>query len=194
MPGRTPWHTVGPFFPRTFFREGDSDLTDAGPDAPPAQGRVIVLRGAVRQDGGGPAVNAVLEAWQADAAGRFRHADDPGGQEADPGFFGWGRAWTDGQGCYEFRTVVPGGYAEGAGRRAPHINLSLYASGIMRRLNTTVFFPGQPGNISDPVLACVSSWRRPLLVAAAAPDAAGGPVFTFDITLRGEQETPFFFD
>lgn len=195
MAHATAWHTVGPFFPRTFFRDGDNDLANTGADAPPAQGEVVLLRGTVRQDGGAPAVNAVIEAWQADANGRFRHARDPAWQLADPGFFGWGRAWTDGEGRYEFRTVMPGGYGDAAGLRAPHINLSIFASGIMRRLHTTVFFPGQPGNAADPVLACVPEDARPLLIAREAPSGtAGVRVFTFDITLRGERETPFFLD
>lgn len=195
MASDTPWHTVGPFFPRTFFQKGDNDLASAGPGAPEALGMPIVLRGTVRQDGGGPAVNAVIEAWQPDGAGRFRHVDDPGAHLADPGFFGWGRAWTDDQGRYEFRSVLPGSYDDAAGRRAPHVNLSIYASGIMRRLDTAVFFPNQPENAADPVLACVTHNRRLLLVAAQdGPDAARRQVFTFDIILRGERETPFFVD
>lgn len=91
--------------------------------------------------------------------------------------------------------MLPGGYDDPIGRRAPHINLSIYASGIMRRLNTAVFFPGVPENATDPVLACVPHNRRPLLVAKQhEPDANDRLVFTFDIILRGEQETPFFID
>lgn len=191
----TAWHTVGPFFPRTFFQEGVNDLASAGPGTPAAFGIPIALLGTVRQDGGGPAVNAVIEAWQADAAGRFAHPEDPDARSADWGFFGWGRAWTDSAGRYNFRTVLPGGYDDPIGRRAPHINLSIYASGIMRRLNTAVFFPGVPENATDPVLACVPHNRRPLLVAKPhEPDENDRLVFTFDIILRGEQETPFFID
>src|SRR5690348_13867940 len=75
----TPWHTIGPFFPRTFFRDGDNDLTRGA-----ARGQRIVLRGRVLEEGGAPCVNAVLEAWQADAEGRFAHPLDPEGRDADP--------------------------------------------------------------------------------------------------------------
>lgn len=181
--------------PEPLFQEGVNDLSFAGPGAPAASGIPIALRGIIRQDAGGPAVNAVIKAWQADAAGRFAHSEDPDAGHADPGFFGWGRAWTDGTSRYEFRTMLPGSYDDPAGRRTPHINLSIYVSGIMRWLNTVVFFPDELENAADPVLACVPHNRRPLLLATPQErDADGRLVFTFDIILRGEQETPFFID
>jgi protocatechuate 3,4-dioxygenase alpha subunit len=190
----TPWHTIGPFFPGGFFREGDNDLSRATPAHPQAAGVPIVLRGHVRQEGGVAAVNAVLEAWQADRHGLFRHPADPGWRQADPHFFGWGRSWTDAAGGYEFRSVMPGGYDEPAGRRAPHINLAITASGIMRRLLTTVFFPGETDNEADPVLGCVpdAAGRARLVARADGIGADGARLFAFDIVLRGEGETPFF--
>src|SRR5690349_18023670 len=99
----TGWQTIGPFFPRTFFQEGDNDLTRLAPGAPAtARGEHIILHGRVLQEGGGACVNAVLEAWQADSLGHFRHPLDPGWRAADPGFMGWGRAWTDAEGWYGF--------------------------------------------------------------------------------------------
>ncbi len=191
----TAWHTIGPFFPGTFFRPGDNDLTRATPDEPPGRGRPIVLRGSVRQDGGRPVINAVLEAWQADAGGLFRHPADPGWRQADASFFGWGRAWTDREGRFEFQTIFPGGYDDRSGRRAPHINIAIYASGIMRHLNTVVFFPGERDNDGDPVLACVPLDLRARLIAdSIGLDAAARQVFSFDIILRGSNETPFFLD
>ncbi len=194
----TGWHTIGPFFPRTFFREGDNDLRRRSPDlAPSGIGEPILLRGRVLEEGGAPCVNAVLEAWQADAGGRFRHPLDPGWREADPDFLGWGRAWTDAQGWYGFRTVMPGGYRDATGRRAPHVNLAVLASGIMRRLVTTVFFPdAAEANAADPVLnALPESALRTRLVAL--PDGRaddGSRAFRFDLRLRGDSETPFFLD
>jgi protocatechuate 3,4-dioxygenase alpha subunit len=194
----TGWHTIGPFFPRTFFREGDNDLTRISADAAPtARGEPILLRGRVLQEGGGPCVNAVLEAWQADAAGRFRHPLDPGWRDADPDFLGWGRAWTDGEGAFAFRTVRPGAYHDTAGPRAPHIDLAILGSGIMRRLVTTMFFPGFPdANDADPVLRAVPAPLRHLLVAAPDGEAEGLRAFRFDVVLRGapDVETPFFVD
>jgi protocatechuate 3,4-dioxygenase alpha subunit len=195
----TAWATIGPFFPQSFFRAGDNDLTRLNPDAPQAaRGAPMWLTGRVLQEGGGACVNAVLEAWQADAAGRFRHPRDPAWQAADPGFLGWGRAWTDAEGRFAFRTIIPGGYADAAGPRAPHINLTVIGSGIMARHNTTVFLPGfAEANARDPVLNAVPPALRRLLVART--DGAGedgAPRFTLDILLRGgpEEETPFFAD
>ena len=195
----TGWQTIGPFFPRTFFREGDNDLTRLSADAPPTKrGEPIWLTGRVLEEGGRPCVNAVLEAWQADAGGRFRHPHDPEHDKADPDFLGWGRAWTDAEGWYRFRTVMPGGYSDAAGPRAPHVNLAILASGIMRRLVTTVFFPDFPeANAADPVLNAVPEpGLRALLVAQSAAEIEGARAFRFDLLLRGEPdaETPFFAD
>jgi protocatechuate 3,4-dioxygenase alpha subunit len=191
----TPWHTIGPFFPGTFFRDGDNDLRRVSPDHEAAEGVPIVLRGTIRQGGGLPAVNAVIEAWQADARGFFRHPADPGWRQADARFFAWGRSWTDAEGRFSFRSVMPGGYDDAAGRRAPHINLAVTASGIMRRLVTTMFFDGDATNAEDPVLRCVPAERRGLLMARAdGASEDGAAVFVFDIVLRGAVETPFFVD
>lgn len=193
----TGWHTIGPFFPRTFFRAGDDDLRRRSADDPPTpRGEAVVLRGRVLEEGGAPCVNAVLEAWQADAGGRFRHPLDPAWREADPDFLGWGRAWTDEGGRYEFHTVMPGGYQDASGPRAPHINLAVLGSGIMRRLVTTVFFPDTVANAADPVLGVLPDpEQRARLVASPDGEAEDGVrAFRFDIRLRGERETPFFED
>ncbi|WP_149537300.1 protocatechuate 3,4-dioxygenase subunit alpha [Siccirubricoccus phaeus] len=190
----TPSQTIGPFFPQTFFQAGDNDLTRVSAAAAPStRGERILLRGVVRREGGIPCVNAILEAWQADAAGRFRHPKDPECALADPDFLGWGRAWTDAAGGYEFHTLLPGGFTDAAGPRAPHIELAVMASGLMRTLFTTVFFPDFPGpNEADPVLAAVPAARRPLLLAQPDGEAAGCRAFRFDLQLRGGAETPFF--
>ncbi len=194
----TSQHTIGPFFPQTFFGEGDNDLTRRAAGAPPtARGEAILLRGRVLKEGGLPCLNMILEAWQADAAGRFDHPADPERALADPGFLGWGRAWTDAEGRYEFRTLLPGGSDDPAGRRAPHVHLAVMGAGLMRRVQTTLFFPDFAAeNAGDPVLALVPEARRPGLVAQAAGEAEGLRVFRFDIRLRGDagEETPFFED
>ncbi len=192
------WQTIGPFFPQTFFRAGDNDLTRvSGEAAPTTRGERIVIRGHVREQGGGPCVNAVLEAWQADAGGRFRHPADPGWQQADPDFLGWGRSWTDAEGQYEFRSIIPGGYRDASGPRAPHVNYGITASGIMRRLVTTLFFPDFAGaNAADPVLGAVPADVRHLLIALPDGEVDGARAFRFDILLHGDAatETPFFQD
>ncbi len=192
------WHTLGPFFPRSFFSPGDNDLTRLSPDAEAtAQGQSCIIHGRVLQEGGGPCVNAVLEAWQADAQGFFRHPADPNHARADAGFVGWGRAWTDAEGTYDFRTIIPGGYTDASGPRAPHINLGILGSGIMRRLVTTLYFPAfAAANAVDPVLSVLPEALRPCLVLKPDGEHDGTPAFRFDILLRGEphEETPFFLD
>lgn len=161
--------TLGPFFPRE-FGQGASDLTACEGRA--AAGEVIEITGRVTQADGKPLDNAILEIWQASAAGRYD----------DPEFFGWGRAATSADGIYVFRTIRPGA-AEG---RAPHINFLVLFSGLMRQLQTVMFFgPGK-----DPVLESVDPARRDKLVAREESKGR----YRFDIRLRGEGETPFFDD
>ena len=191
-------HTIGPFFPQTFFTEGDNDLRRRNARAgPTARGEEILIRGRVTKEGGFPCINMILEAWQADAAGRFDHPADPERHLADPDFLGWGRAWTDAEGHYEFRTVMPGGYDDPAGRRAPHVNLTVMGAGLMRRVQATLFFPEfAEANAADPLLNLVPEARRPRIVAVPEGERDGARVFRFDIHLRGgvEEETPFFED
>ena len=160
--------TLGPFFPRE-FAQGAGDLTLVGDKR--ASGEVIEVTGRVTQLDGRPLDNVVLEIWQADSRGRYDAAD----------FFGWGRTATDANGVYRFRTIKPGA-ADG---RLAHINLLLLYSGLMRHLQTVMFF--EAGR--DPVLDAVPAARRSLLLAKREGDA-----YRFDIRLRGEGETPFFDD
>lgn len=138
-----------------------------------------------------------MEIWQPDASGIFRHPLDPRCSQADPGFSGWGRARTDAQGNYRFRTVLPGSYTgEDGAPRCPHIDVMILGIGLTHRLVTTIFFADKPGTIADPVLNCVPEAARPRLFAVRNPslDADGLSAYRFDIILRGEDETPFFLD
>jgi protocatechuate 3,4-dioxygenase alpha subunit len=179
----TSQQTIGPFFPRGFIGPADHDLTRVSADAAPTtQGEAVILRGTVTRQGGTPCNNAILEMWQADAAGRFN---------TDPAFLGWGRTFTDAEGRYAFRTVIPGGFTDSMGTRAPHANITVMGAGLMRRVLTTVFFPGFD-TAADPVMASVPTALRPLLQAQKARREGGLSAFRFDIRLRGEDETPFF--
>lgn len=154
--------TLGPFFPRE-FAEGANDLASGAANAIEIVGRVTELDGR-------PLDNVVLEIWQADGAGRFDN----------PQFPGWGRAATDADGFFLFKTIKPGA-CEG---RAPHINFLILYSGLMRQLQTVMFFE----NSGDPVLASVGARDR--LIARKETPAR----YRFDIRLRGGEETPFFDD
>jgi protocatechuate 3,4-dioxygenase alpha subunit len=176
--------TIGPFFPPRYVDAGANDLTQLGERK--AEGEVIEIAGIVRQEDGEPLCNLVVEIWQADAKGIYRHPADPRQREADPRFLGWGRAATDKEGRYAFRTLRPGA-PQG---RARHVNFMLMFSGLMRILKTTLFFPAETANDADPVFLAVPEARRALLVARE--EAPGR--YRFDLKLRGEHETPFFDD
>jgi protocatechuate 3,4-dioxygenase alpha subunit len=185
MPIPSPYGTIGPFFPSE-FSDATNDLTRHEGNV--AQGQHILLTGTVVEEGGQPTFNTIVEIWQPDATGIFRHPLDPRSAEADPGFFGWGRARTGSDGRYLFRTVLPGSY-DG---RCPHIDVMILAIGLTRRLVTTLFF----GESADPVLDCVDAARRRRLVAQRDPasDETGALGYRFDVVLRGDGETPFFLD
>jgi protocatechuate 3,4-dioxygenase, alpha subunit len=161
--------TLGPFFPREFAQDAN-DLTRL--EGKPVRGEPIEITGRVVQGNGKPVDNLVLEIWQADSEGRYD----------DPAFFGWGRAATDSQGLYRFRTIRPGA----APGRIPHINFCLVYSGLMRQLQTVMFFELAP----DPVLHAVPQALRPRLIAKRGEASS----YRFDIRLRGEGETAFFDD
>jgi protocatechuate 3,4-dioxygenase, alpha subunit len=156
--------TLGPFFPRE-FAEGVDDLAGGAANAIEITGRVTELEGK-------PLDNLILEIWQADAAGRVDNPDFPG----------WGRTATDAKGEYRFRTIRPGALSG----RAPHINFLILYSGLMRQLQTVMFFD----NSADPVLLSVEESRRHRLVA----NKVNASSYRFDLRLRGEAETPFFDD
>ncbi|HWB38077.1 MAG TPA: protocatechuate 3,4-dioxygenase subunit alpha [Rugosimonospora sp.] len=182
--GLTPSQTVGPFL-HIGLPWDDGDLVCA-PSVPGS----FVLSGRVLDGAGQPVPDALVEVWQADPAGRFAHPDDPRGP-ADPpaGFRGFGRCPTDDNGEYRFRTVKPGCLPTADGRvEAPHLDLSIFARGLLDRLVTRVYFAGEPGNAQDPVLAGLPDpERRDTLLAVPV---AGG--YVFDIRLQGERETVFF--
>lgn len=191
----SPYCTIGPFFPRQFV-DGWSDLTNF--EGRKARGQNILLTGRVVEEGNVPTRNTILEIWQADANGVFRDPLDPRSPDIDPGFLGWGRAFTDAQGQYRFLTVFPGAYkSENGALRCPHVNVMVLAIGLTRRLVTTVFFSDRPETVNDPVLNCVTSVaarRRLFAMRDEALDSEGIPAYRFDLVLRGENETPFFLD
>jgi protocatechuate 3,4-dioxygenase, alpha subunit len=190
----SPYSTIGPFFPFAFV-DDVNDLTAF--EGRKAMGQHIWLAGTVVEEGNVPTGNTLLELWQPDAKGIFRHPLDPRHDEADPGFFGFGRARTDRQGFYRFRTVLPGQSIERDGTvRSAHANLSILAIGLTRRLVTTIFFSDQPETADDPVLQRVPQNTRHRLFARKDDSLATGglPGYRFDVVLRGAGETPFFAD
>jgi protocatechuate 3,4-dioxygenase beta subunit len=196
----TPSCTVGPFFPTHYFGPADHDLTVVDDPAKPAQGQKIYVGGTIFEAGRVPRWNSIVEIWQPDSGGRFAHPNDPAHAQADPNFMGWGRRASEDDGWYDFISVKPGGYVDPltGWQRAPHINVSIMGSGLMRRLVTTFFFPDEPANATDPVFCAIpdAAIRERLILRpeklARAP--AGAMTYRMDIVLQGEDETPFFVD
>jgi protocatechuate 3,4-dioxygenase, alpha subunit len=192
MTERTPSQTVGPYLhiglvPARFgVREVFSGtVADAG-----MPGTHIRIEGRVLDGAGVPMPDAMLEIWQADAQGRYAHPAD-GRPLASNSFRGFGRAATDKDGGFFFATVKPGQVKGPGGKlQAPHINVGLFARGILKRLFTRIYFADEPANASDPILALVPAERRTTLFAK--PDPAKAGLWRFDIHLQGPSETVFF--
>ena len=185
--GITPSQTVGPYLALGLPW---SDGTFAvAPDTPGA----VRISGQVLDGEGAPLPDAVVETWQADPDGRFDHPDDPRGA-AKPGvtgFRGFGRSPTDGDGRYEIVTLRPGPLPTPDGEtEAPHLDVSVFARGMLDRVVTRIYFPDEPAaNAADPVLASIADpLRRATLIAEAGLDGE----LRFDIRLQGERETVFF--
>lgn len=158
MSGWTPAQTVGPFFHFGLDWMDNSDLVD------PAGPGALQLQGVVYDGDGQPVPDAVIELWQAPL---------------------FGRALTAGDGSYRFTVTKPG---PGPGPQAPHIDVSLFARGLLQRLVTRLYFPDeQAANGCDPVLLAVPEERRATLVAGQS-----GGCLRFDVHLQGPGETVFF--
>jgi len=159
---------------------------------PEAQEGALTVSGTLFDGEGAPIADGLIEVWQADGLGHYQHPEDPGLKPgAAKGFGGFGRCATNSLGQFSFVTVKPGqvpGYDERM--QAPHIVVSVFARGLLRRLVTRLYFPDeQRSNAIDPVLSSIADDTvRNTLVA----EAAGDRTLRFDIHLRGERETAFF--
>jgi protocatechuate 3,4-dioxygenase, alpha subunit len=182
----TPSQTIGPFFAVGLcWPDGPDVVPEGTPGA-------VRIGGRVTDGAGDPVPDALVETWQADPQGRFAHPDDPRGPAGGsgvPGFGGFGRCATDAEGCWAVRTLRPGPLpAPEGGTEAPHLDVSVFARGLLHRLVTRVCFPDEAdANAADPLLASIPDPAvRARLVAVV-----DGPGLRFDIRLQGEQETPF---
>ena len=184
----TPSQTVGPFFHLGMARAEWGDLTVGNP-----AGARIVIEGRVIDGDGMPVPDAVIELWQANAAGRYNHLDDRQiDKPLDPHFRGFGRVATDADGHFRVVTIKPGPVpGSGNALQAPHINIALFARGLLKHLYTRIYFADEPANAGDPLLSSIEdeAARRSLL---ARRGEGGIPaLYRFDIVLQGDNETAF---
>jgi protocatechuate 3,4-dioxygenase beta subunit len=186
---------TGPLLGPGRVGELDHDLTRQHAGEP--VGQRITVSGRVLDGDGRPVPDSLVEIWQANAAGRYRHTGDRWPAPLDPNFDGVGRAVTDTWGRYEFVTVRPGAYPwrnhDNAWRPA-HIHFSLFGRSFTQRLVTQMYFPDDPLFGQDPIFNAVPEAARHRLVsrfdlARTRPEWA--LAFEFDIVLRGPAATPF---
>jgi protocatechuate 3,4-dioxygenase, alpha subunit len=160
-------------------------------------GERIRIEGRVIDGADTPVRDALLEIWQANAAGRYNHPlDRQDDKPLDPSFRGWGRTGSDFKtGVYTFETIKPGAVVgrTGRGMMAPHINFWIVARGINIGLSTRMYFGDEAeANASDPVLNMIEQETRRSTLVAPRETHDGSAVYTFDIYLQGERETVFF--
>ena len=185
---QTPSQTVGPFYSLGLTRKPMNGLT-----ADSTEGEKIRIEGQVFDGDGQPVPDAMVEIWQANAYGRYRHPDDKQEKPLDPTFTGWGRCGTDKTGLFAFETIKPGavpGAAETV--QAPHLNVTVFARGMLVHAFTRVYFENEPANGTDPVLSSIKNKARRATLIARRQDKDGKAVYRFDIRLQGENETVFF--
>ena len=182
---------IGPFYHFALTPGWETGDNSAGVMAgPEARGERVRLAIRVLDRDGGLVTNAMIELWQADAGGKHNHPADTQAKTADQAFRGFGRLATDDQGLCVFETVKPGQVPGVKGQfQAPHINVSVYAPGLLRRAVTRIYFAGNPANGTDEVLGLVLEDRRPTLLAHPVAEAGA---WHFDLHLTGPCETVFF--
>ena len=186
---------TGPVYGHDSFRPGDDDLTRQHPGEP--IGERIIVHGRVLDEDGRPVPDTLVEIWQANACGRYRHQREQHPAPLDPNFSGAGRTATDADGHYRFVTIKPGAYPWGNHANAwrpAHIHFSVFGPSFLSRLVTQMYFPGDPLFAFDPIFQSVpdAAARARLIsafdLATTVPDWA--LAYRFDIVVRGREQTP----
>ena len=187
---------TGPIFGHEKVGENDHDLTSQHAGEP--VGERIIVSGRVLDSNRRPVSNALIEIWQANSAGRYRHVKDQHPAPLDPNFSGAGRTLTDEHGVYRFITIKPGAYPwfnHYNAWRPAHIHFSVFGTAFIARLVTQMYFPGDPLFAYDPIFQSIPDERaRQRLISkfdleTTEPQWAKG--FKFDIVLRGPEAIPF---
>ena len=186
---------TGPVFGDDLVKPGDNDLTQ-GHDGEPI-GQRIIVHGHVKEDEGRPVPNTLVEVWQANAGGRYRHQVDNWPSPLDPNFTGGGRTITDSDGYFRFLTIRPGAYPwrnHPNAWRPAHIHFSLFGRAFTQRLVTQMYFPDDPLFFQDPMYNSIRDERAAKRMVSAfdydATEDHWALAYRWDIVLRGEEATP----
>ena len=179
--------TIGPFFSIGLSRLKQDDLASAG-----VSGERLTIAGQLLDGDGEPVPDGVIEAWQANAQGRYAHPEDNQDKPLEAGFMGYARVMTDENGKFQFTTIKPGPVPgpDGKTPQAPHIAVSVFARGLERRLVTRIYFPDEPSNSGDFVLNLVEPARRETLIARKTKGEMRK--LEWNVILQGPGETVFF--
>ncbi len=186
---------TGPLLGEGRVTAADADLTRQHAGEP--QGQRIVVHGRVLDSDGRAVPHTLVEIWQANAGGRYRHVVDNWPSPVDPNFTGLGRCLTDAQGRYEFLTIKPGAYPWGNhdnAWRPAHIHFSLFGRAFTQRLVTQMYFPDDPLFFQDPIFNAIPRAARPAAISRfdyERTEPNWALAFSWDIVLRGTGQTPW---
>jgi protocatechuate 3,4-dioxygenase beta subunit len=179
----TPSETEGPFYPVKSQNDKNADLTQIDGHHAAAQGQHIIVRGQVTDVNGQPVGDAMLDIWQADANGRYRHPLDSNLAPLDKNFQGWAIVKSGVNGLFLFKTVIPGAYpASKDWIRPPHIHFKISKQGY-RPLTTQMYFPDEKFNETDVLLNRKSSIEQSLMIARNADQQGDLPIYEYNIVL-----------
>jgi protocatechuate 3,4-dioxygenase beta subunit len=190
---------TGPVFGHDMIGEMDNDLiNNFGTPGQSAIGQRMIVHGRVLDEAGRPVAGVLVEFWQANAGGRYRHKKETYIAPLDPNFGGCGRTITDDDGYYSFRTIMPGPYPWPNGVndwRPPHIHFSLFGHGFVQRLITQMYFEGDPMIWRCPIVGTIGDKEAITQLIALLDMENSVPMdslaYKFDIVLRGRRSTPF---
>jgi len=178
--------TVGPFFKiglQWLYRD---NLVGEG-----VSGERVTIQGRIFDGEGVPVPDAIVEIWQANAHGKYAHPEDTQDKPLEPGFKGYGRVPANSEGVFRFATIKPGPVPGPNGKeQAPHIAVSVFMRGVLRRLVTRIYFPDEARNAADFILNLVEPARRQTLIANKT--AGDLSVLEWNVVLQGPDETVFF--
>ena len=176
--------TIGPYLRIGLEWMQVEDLAPKG-----VTGERVSIRGRVTDADGKPVNDAAVEIWQANSQGRYAHPEDKQDKPLEANFRGYGRSLTNEQGEFRFNTIKPGRVPGPGGKpQAPHLSVTIFMRGLLKQLQTRIYFPEDPANADDPVLALVPAERRSTLIARRS----GGGTLEWDVVLQGKGETVFF--